>query len=230
MEQPLLPNLTKRQWWNLIISSSGLLLMNQFIEQVLNQQMMVSMKSESSGFIMTATMLFCNGISIIWLQSLVLMMILQKQHPETSSVPLVTKVGDFTREWLRSMGDASLWMFALIIPGLMRLVDYSLLPFVCFFNPAYQRGELDALDTCRQLARGHRAQLWGLWIGFGVVIPLIITSVFGDFESLLDFPLYGALLVFLDALVQVISFWLLWRIYLQAETKKKGARTPLYSA
>lgn len=208
--------LSKNQWIGLFGASLGMLLLNQLIEQSLNIQMTESMRGETSAFVMTAMALFFNGVSIIWLQSVVLMVMIQQNHPETSSVPIGIKVGDFTREWLRSMGEVSLWMFAAIVPGLIRLIDYSLLPFVCFLNPAYQRGELDALDTCRALARGRRLKLWALWVSLGLLIPLLLSAFFGDYESLFDHPITGTLLVAVDAFFQVLSFWIIWRIYLTA--------------
>lgn len=210
------PSLTKNQWLTIIGTSIGMLLINQMIEQALNKQMQIAMQMESSAFAITAAALFFNGVSIIWLQSIVLMALLQPKHPETSSVPFATKMGDFSREWLRSVGEASLWMFAFVIPGLIRWVDYTLLPFVCFFDPPYQKGEVDALERCRSLARGHRGKLWSLWIGLGLILPLILTSLFGDYESFTDYPAMATLLVTIDALVQVLAFWIIWRIFLKA--------------
>ncbi len=210
-----LPSLSKNQWLTIIGSSIGMLLINQLIEQALNKQMQIAMQNESSAFAFTAAALFCNGVSIIWLQSIILMALLQPKHPETSSVPFAVKMSDFSREWLRSIGEASLWMFVFVIPGLIRWVDYTLLPFVCFFDPAYQKGEEDALVRCRALAQGNRGKLWSLWIGLGLILPLILTSLFGDYESFTEYPAMATLLVIFDALVQVLAFWILWRIYLK---------------
>jgi hypothetical protein len=209
------PNLNKHLWVKLIASLAGLLFISQLIEQALNQQMKQAMQSESSGFVITAFALFINGVSIIWLQTIVVMFLFQDQHPETKSFSVATKIQDFTKEWLRAMGVTSLWMFALVIPGLIRWIDYTLLPFVCFFDTAYQEGAVDALDRCRTLARGIRGRLWCLMIGFSIVIPLIITGVFGDFESLFEHPIAATLLVIFDAVVQALAFWLVWRLYLK---------------
>ena len=211
-----LPYFSKKLWIQIICASLGMLLVNQFIEQILNRQMMISMQNESSSFVITATALFFNGVSIVWFQSVVLMSLIQTLHSETMNVPITTKLGDFSREWLRSMGNASLWMFVLIIPGLIRWVDYSLLPFICFFDPAYQRGEVDALAQCRKIAKGIRVKLWALWVGLGILLPLVFTSLFGDYESFFDYPLAATGLIFIDALIQVLAFWMLWKLYLKA--------------
>jgi hypothetical protein len=210
-----LPSLRLFDWLILFGAHWGLLFFNQLMEQILNQQMALSMKAESTSFALTAATQFLNGVSVIWMQSVVVMMLLQKYHPETAFSPLLTKLGDFTREWLRSMGKISLGMMALILPGLIRLIDYSLLPFVCFFDPAYQKGERDALKTCTSLAKGHRLKLWGLWLGLGLLVPLILTLMFGDYESLFETPVTATLLIALDAALQLFSVYLLWRIYLK---------------
>jgi hypothetical protein len=214
--QTTIPQLSKGQWVRLFAASLGMLLLNQLIEQALNLQMTESMRGETSAFVVTAMALFFNGVSIIWLQSVVLMVMVQAHHPETSSVPLGVKIGDFTREWLRSMGEVSLWMFAFVVPGLIRLIDYSLLPFICFFDSAYQKGEIDALETCRSLARGRRLKLWALWISLGLVLPILMSAFLGDYESLFEHPLSGTLIVAIEAAFQVLSFCIIWRIYSDA--------------
>ena len=226
MPSRAITSLSKTQWLKLSIVGTGLLLLNQLIEQVLNQSLSQAMRADSPDFLIIASGLFFNGILIVWAQAAVFMTILQPQHPETNSIPLSTKLNDFTREWLRSLGEASLWMFALILPGLIRLIDYMLLPFVCFFCPAYQRGEVDALEACRKLAKGQRHRLWSLWIAFGIIIPLLLTTLFGDYESLFDYPLFATFLITLEACLQVLSAWLLWRIYVRAESQLNGPPSP----
>lgn len=211
-----IPKLSPQQWFTLFSSCLGLLLINTLIEQSLNQQLATAMEKDSASFAIIAGALFCNGIGIVWLQSIVLVALVQTYQPETSAISLATKMSDFTKEWLRAMGETSLWTFAFIIPGLIRLVDYSLLPFVCFYHPAYQRGEIDALRTCRSLAKGRRGVLWALWIGLGLLVPLILTALFGDYESFNDHPLMATLLVTLDAAIQILSFWLIWMLYRRA--------------
>jgi hypothetical protein len=211
-----LPKLSQKQWLTLAGSAIMLLFLNQFIEQILNRQMSEAMQNESSAFVIVAMALFLNGVTIVWLQAVVLTSLIQNHHPETAEATSAIKIGDFSREWLRSMGNASLWMFAFIIPGLLRWVDYSLLPFVCFFDPAYQRGELDALERCRQLAKGIRGRLWGLWLGFGLFIPLILTGLFGDYESFFETPVSATGLIIVDATLQTIAFVLLWKLYWRA--------------
>lgn len=207
------------QWLQIFFVTFLFLLLHQVVEQGLTQQMERAMQKESSLFVITAGGLLLNSLGLLWLHLVVLMGLLLPQQQATQNIALRTKIGDFTREWLRSLGDASLWSFAFILPGLMRWIDYSLLPFVCFFDPLYQSGSVDALHHCRALAHGHRLRLWGLWLGFGVVLPLIISSLLGPFRSFFATPVQAVGLVFIEGLTSVLSFWMLWRIYLRVRTK-----------
>lgn len=209
--------LSLQQWAMMIGIGFLILLIHQFADQTLNTVLMDLMQKESTSFALIVTAVFLNGLLIVWILPLFFISFMQTLQPETSSISFLSKTQDYTREWLRGMGEASLWMFVLVIPGLLRWVEYSLLPFICFFNSDYQKGEVDALKYCRKILRGHRLKLWLLWLGFGVIIPLLLTSIFNDYESLRDHPLAGSALVFAEALIQTLAFWLFWKLYLQAK-------------
>lgn len=194
-----------------------ILLIHQFADQSLNAALMDLMQKESSSFAIIVMGVFLNGLLIVWVLPLFFISFMQPLHPETAAISFLTKTKDYTREWLRGMGEASLWMFVLVIPGLLRWVEYSLLPFICFFDPAYQRGEVDALKQCRKILWGHRMKLWLLWLGFGMVIPLLLTSIFNDYESLREHPIAGSSLVFIETVTQALAFWFFWKLYLQAK-------------
>lgn len=204
---------------SMLIISFLTLWFHQLIDQTLNTQLSHVMQKESSPLVLVAFGLFLNSLLIIWILPMIYLVGLQKFHPETINVPLFTKISDYTREWLRGIGDASLWMFLLLLPGLLRWVDYLFLPFVCFFDSEYHAGRTDALKKCRSLIRGYRIKVWSLWVGFGFLLPLLITGLFGDYESLREHPISGSLLVFLEALLQTTTFYLLWCIYNQSTEK-----------
>lgn len=194
-----------------------ILLVHQYADQTLNAILMDVMQKESSNFAIIVAGVFLNGLLIVWILPLFFISFMQTLHPETTSISFLSKTQDYTREWLRGMGEASLWMFVLVIPGLLRWIEYTLLPFICFFDPAYQKGEIDALKHCRKILRGHRLKLWSLWLGFGVILPLLLTIIFSDYESLREHPLAGSTLVLMETIVQALAFWLFWRLYLQAK-------------
>lgn len=201
----------------ILLSTSFLILwFHQLADQVLNAKLSHLMQKESYSLALVAFGLFLNGLLIFWILPIIYLVGLQRFHPKTLNVPLLTKISDYTREWLRGIGVASLWMFVLLLPGLFRWADYLFLPFVCFFDPEYQKGCVDALKKSRIVARGSRIKVWSLWVGFGFLLPLLISGMFGDYESLREHPILGSLLVFIEALLQTTTFYLLWRIYSQS--------------
>lgn len=217
--------LSLQQWAMMMSVGFIILLIHQYADQTLNAILMDLMQKESSSFAFIAASMFLNGLLIVWVLPLFFISFMQTLHPETALIPFLTKTQDYTREWLRGMGEASLWMFVLVIPGLLRWVEYTMLPFICFFDPAYQNGEVDALKQCRKILRGHRWKLWFLWLGFGIILPLILTSAFSDYESLREHPWAGSALVLVETMIQVLAFWLFWRLYLQIQ--KPSAQTML---
>lgn len=210
-------NLSLQQWAMVISLGFIILFLHQYTDQTLNVMLMELMQKESSSFAFIVASMFLNGLLIVWVLPLFFISFMQPFHPETASTPFLTKTRDYTREWLRGMGEASLWMFVLVIPGLLRWVEYTMLPFICFFDPAYQNGEVDALKQCRKILRGHRWKLWLLWLGFGMILPLILTSIFSDYESLREHPWSGSALVLVETVIQALGFWLFWKLYLQAQ-------------
>lgn len=212
-------NFSVKQGMTLFTLTFIVLLFHQLIDQILNSQMVDAMRRETSLFAFIAFGIFINSLLLTWIYPPLLLYFFQKFHPETKAIPFSTKLSDYTREWLRGMGDASLWMFVFIIPGLLRWIEYTLLPFICFFDSSYQRGEQDALKLCRSIIRGHRLRLWLLWLGFSLVIPLLLTGLFSQYESLFKHPIAGSALVFAEAFFQLLGFWLLWKFYLYVINK-----------
>lgn len=218
--------LTKKQlspklWYLFILGGFFINLINQLIEQSLNANLAQAMDSESSVFLITALLLFSNSLFMIWILPLFFATLIQSQHPENQTIPLLQKINDFSKEWLRSLGVASLWFFVFIVPGIIKWIDFNLLPFVCFFDSEYQQGRVDALKRCQSLAKNFRFKLLGLLVLFGVLTPLLITSLFSDYESLESHPIAGSLLLLFESILQALSFWLLWRLYIKMESKRK---------
>lgn len=200
-----------------------ILFAHEFADQKLNSLLLNVMQKESSSFAFVAFGVFANSLLIIWILPLFFISFLQKFHPETEMISFTTKMMDYTREWLKGMGQASLWMFVLVIPGIIRWVEYSMLPFICFFDQSYQNGDTEALSKCRDIIRGNRLKLWFIWLLLGIVFPLILTSFFSEFESLSEHPILGSLLVLSNTVFQTLGFWLLWKLYLKASQSAQSA-------
>lgn len=203
-----------KKWLKIIILFFLLTLINQFFEQALNGRLATAMESESRTFIILALGLFLNGLFYIWITPIIFAFFIGKNLNLFERPFSLSFVNDFSKEWLRSMGNASLWAFVFIIPGFIRWLEYNFLPFICFFDSTYQDGQTDALVRCHAIAKGHRLKLLGLWLCFGVIIPLVTTSFWGDFAGLMSHPVTGSLIILFESLLHILSLYILWRIYL----------------
>ena len=102
------------------------------------------------------------------------------------------------------------WGFLLIVPGLVRFLQFSFVPFVVYLDPAYEKGVCDALKESTQ--KVNRRFFWVFWIVlfFTALIPLCLSG-FDEWSLLLRHPLSASLLCGLDVLLSVFSFLLLLR-------------------
>lgn len=109
---------------------------------------------------------------------------------DSDSTPrLIIRNIDFAfRESLRAFGKSILWGFLLIIPGIYKAMKLSLTTFVVCLDPAYRKGEKDALQESELLTQGNLLKVFGLFCLFGVFIPLISSSLsaYKSFESSLS--------------------------------------------
>jgi hypothetical protein len=115
-------------------------------------------------------------------------------------------------EVLRAWGKSFLWSFLLIIPGLIRFAQYFFVPFVVCFDPAYQRGEVDALTRSQEISRGRTLWLIALLFLFDAALPLIL-SLFEEWSVIWQTPIPALGLCFLEMLINFCFIWILWRIY-----------------
>lgn len=221
LNEPLLTQLqlNRIQWFQIIFINLFILFISELLEQSLNQTMLRAMRGESGLFFLIAGSLFFHGLFFMWLQSVALLSVIYVSHKEVHQRGLLEKWGDFTREWLRSMGDASLWCFVLLVPGLLRWLDYSLLPFVCFLDPQYTEGRVDALRRCRKIAKAVRGRLFLILVFFGMVLPLLESLIWSDYESFAHYPGKASTIILWKALVSSLSCWILWRLFLKARLK-----------
>lgn len=108
----------------------------------------------------------------------------------------------YLAEYLRVLGRILLWGLLLIIPGCIKSIQYSLVPFVVFFSADYEKGEVDALELSRKLVKPVFWPIAAIIFGFGFIQLSI--------ELLVHFrPEFHTLPVRLplDALSFLISVW-----------------------
>lgn len=73
-----------------------------------------------------------------------------------------------------------LWSLLLIVPGIIKSFSYSMAPFILMDHPEYTVHE--ALDMSREMMKGHKWELFLLYLGFfGWILLTIITFGIASF-------------------------------------------------
>lgn len=76
----------------------------------------------------------------------------KKITPLWESIAKLTK--PITIEGLRSYARILLWGLVLIVPGFVKIAQYSLVSLVVALDPRYDKGEVDALDESKRIMKG----------------------------------------------------------------------------
>lgn len=116
-------------------------------------------------------------------------------------------------ETLRAWGKTLLWSIVFIIPGIWKFLHYSLVPFVVVGSPLYQQGRVDALQASTAIVRKHRVQVFGIFILFHLLIPIILSAFFDAYRLVWKTPIASLLLSLLDTYLLLISTHLLFNIF-----------------
>lgn len=119
-------------------------------------------------------------------------------------------------EEMRAWGKTMAWSFLFLVPGLIRFLQYFFVPFVVSLNPAYEKGELDALEESRRLAKGRLLALFGIFLIFSVLAPAFLT-IFDDWRLLWKTPVGAVSICFVELLLN------LWFIHLLFQMYQRGA-------
>ncbi len=121
-------------------------------------------------------------------------------------------------ETLRAWGQALSWSFLFIIPGLVRWLRLSFVPFITLESKAYARGEVDALETSILLSKGRLGKLIGLIFIFSLLIPLLLTT-WDDNRMIWQTPTASLTLTLVETLSTILFFLLLHRLFRSAAAK-----------
>lgn len=114
--------------------------------------------------------------------------------------------GYLVREEMRVLGKSLLWGLLFVIPGIVRFFQCSFASYVVLLDPAYQRGEVDALQRSWVFVRKVWPRLLGLLFVFGLVLPLAMTSL----DEWRSFSLHlgsATLLMFVELTLVLMFQW-----------------------
>lgn len=126
--------------------------------------------------------------------------------------PFSALVGFFKRylnqmmiEILRSWGKILQWSLLLIIPGVIKYLFYTLVPFVVTESRTYDRGETDALEMSTRLVKKNFGWILLLVFIFHILIPGMLTSLFDEYRLLWQTPVACLLLNLLDTYLLLLG-------------------------
>jgi hypothetical protein len=139
------------------------------------------------------------GISLLWeVLSGILVIILAsigardalRSQPPTSiwEISRVT-LKPLTIESLRAMGKALLWSFLLIVPGLIKYIRFTFVPYIVLFEQDYRDGKVDALERSEVLVSGHTWALALIIAVYFMAIGIFYASIQGLQNSFLENPI-----------------------------------------
>lgn len=120
-------------------------------------------------------------------------------------------------ENLRSWGKTLLWSLLLIIPGIWRYIELSLVSFIVTSSEKYDEGKEDALKRSTEIARRHWFQVLVVFSLFHLFIPLTLSAFFDSYRLLWKTPLQSLLLSALDTYLLLISTHILFNIFRKEE-------------
>jgi hypothetical protein len=116
-------------------------------------------------------------------------------------------------EILRSWGKTLMWSLVLIVPGLWKYIEYTLIPFVVTASKRYDRGETDALLESSRVVKQHLLKVCAILLVFHLILPAVLTVFFDDYRLVWHTPLPALVLTLLDVYLFIISTQLLLDVF-----------------
>jgi hypothetical protein len=189
-------------------------LLGTVAQQSLDDLLMKSMQRESFtlGIVIGLIVFTSLGLELL-LSSLFLFVKSQFYLKPNWKKNLIETLGDLTRETLKGIGNASLWCFAGVIPGISRFIDYNFIPFVVFTNKDYQDGKVEVLSYIRTKVKPIKGKLLLFWILFTILLPILFNILFSDYQNFSDTPIKASLVVLLDSSFHLLWFSVLFKLY-----------------
>lgn len=125
-------------------------------------------------------------------------------------------------ETLRSWGKTLLWSLLLILPGLWKFIEYSLVPLVVTSSQRYDEGREDALQRSAQIVRHHWGKVLGVFLLFHLFVPVVLSAFFDSYRLLWKTPIQSLVLSALDTYLLLVSTHILFNIF-RSEVRKHDA-------
>jgi hypothetical protein len=185
---------------------------SSFLEQILTQVMEREMTSMSGA----SPLVWVYGGASILLSVLnpilISLFVIAALKPVPVGHSLLQHGAQVTKEILRSAGKSISWGLLLIVPGVVRFIQFSFVCFVVLLDPEYELGKRDALKQSTQLVNRSFFQVLGVLILFSIVFPVLLTS-FDEYTLFLVHPMAALGFCCLDVVLSTACLLLLLKIY-----------------
>ena len=142
----------------------------------------------------------------LWFPTLITLLVLfeawkrRTDQAQSRSLYLKNNLGYSLKETLRVWGKTLGWSLLLVLPGLYKILEFSLVPFIVVLHPNYHNGSVDALSTSAQLAKGRRLKI-AVVLAFSVLIFPVFFSQFDKIRHFETHPLTASLFCLLEVIV-----------------------------
>ena len=136
--------------------------------------------------------------------------VISKRQPLPSVLELTSKYWKpLTLESIRALGWTIVKALMFVIPGLIAFIQYLFVPYIVLLDERYHRGEMDALERSKTLAKN---QTWFLFFvnSFFLLIVLLLQTVAQGLKwSLWQAPLASTLTQIAIQLISLLaSIWM----------------------
>lgn len=125
-------------------------------------------------------------------------------------------------ETLRSWGKTLLWTLLFVIPGIIKYLQYVMVPIVVTSSSRYEDGKEDALEASAKIVRHNWGKILLIFFVFQILAPLLLASVFNSYRLLWKTPAQSLALSALDTYLILFSTHLLFTIF-RNEVRKHDA-------
>ncbi len=125
-------------------------------------------------------------------------------------------------ENLRTWGFVLFAGLFFIFPAFIVYFFYLFVPFIVTMSDEYALGKIDALQLSRQLVFKSLFKLLIISSSTLILIPLISSGIFAEWNSFITHPLTATPIHFIDVGIQFLAVYLIGKTFIQSENKFIG--------
>ena len=125
-------------------------------------------------------------------------------------------------ESMRSWGQILQWSLLLLVPGFIRYVQNIFVPFIVTCSQAYEKGQIDALESSKKMVKGRWLKIAGYVLLFNFFLPMLLTGALDEYRHFFSNPGLGMGISVLDSIVVLITTWIFLKLFTKLEQEVLG--------